>query len=540
MALIFRLMIILVLGGPLLLLPGQAAWPQTSSRPAPASFHGFYLLSFDRYGALANRFERDLAIEELKANRQIDRIIIMSYGWANDGEASFAAYQNLIMKIRKNSPRPGASRTTAIFGIGWDSSQTGFRKLITDILPLPVIGDALAFFPDTLLFPVSFWSKAAMADRIGYGGLRNTLNQIFAEVYPEGESHPEIYLIGHSFGTRILSGLMQEELGFLPVPGEKFESAAHVKGAVMLQPALVADNLHRDAPYPVLVTQSRHDHANGLLYPVANLVVNAYSFTAVEAHIQKRLFATIEGMVGAASGSVSRAASQVKGIVLPSKPEANEAPEGDEEVPPENLNQTSGLFTGLPVQTYRATRRSVGELMSIPIGIFFNAVMTPLAYGYAQTKGVLTHPLDHLMDSLAQIPVVEIPVDGLSRIVGREVPWGQRGKGVFDIGPLNEAVGRLATSNIKFGGVPPVYSPQELHEVAGRDEGCGLPQCEGLVIVDASRLVVEGLFGNLDRPLLDYTLGWFDLIGAHSDYTNPEVVRLMTLVVNAPVEKGHE
>jgi hypothetical protein len=161
--------------------------------------------------------------------------------------------------------------------------------------------------------------------------------------------------------------------------------------------------------------------------------------------------------------------------------------------------------------------------------------VTPISYVYGQARGLLSNPVDHVMDTLAQLPVVEIPVDGLSHLVGREVPWGERGKGFFNLGPINEAVGRMASPTVKGGEIPHSYSPVELHKVSAEETSCGLPRCEGVVFVDASDIISKGLFGDLNRPLIDYTVGWFDLIGAHGDYRNPEVVELMRLVINPPV-----
>ena len=125
------------------------------STPARADeatdFHGFYLLSFDRYGRLTNPYELDIAMSELTAHREVERIAIVAYGWANDGEASLGAYEALLHGILEELPGK-----TAIIGIGWDSSQTGIRKLLNDVVPLPVLADSAAAIPDRVLFPLSF------------------------------------------------------------------------------------------------------------------------------------------------------------------------------------------------------------------------------------------------------------------------------------------------------------------------------------------------------------------------------------------------
>ena len=47
-----------------------------------------YILNFDAWGELQNPGERDSAIEQMSRDRGIERVIIMSYGWGNDGPAS--------------------------------------------------------------------------------------------------------------------------------------------------------------------------------------------------------------------------------------------------------------------------------------------------------------------------------------------------------------------------------------------------------------------------------------------------------------------
>ncbi len=49
-----------------------------------------------------------------------------------------------------------------------------------------------------------------------------------------------------------------------------------------------------------------------------------------------------------------------------------------------------------------------------------------------------------------------------------------------------------------------------------------------MVVVDSSRIISRGVFGvSYEHPAADWTLGWLDPIGAHGDYTNEDVVRLM-------------
>jgi pimeloyl-ACP methyl ester carboxylesterase len=498
-----------------------AAPPAPSAQEnEPEPFQGLYLLSFNRWGDLENPAERSFAINELREHPEVDQIVLFSYGWANDGEASYATYRSTLEEIISHiPPRPDAGRT-AIIAVAWDSSQTGFRKLFNDILPLPGVADALAWLPDKILFPISFWSKAAQADRIGYGGLRSAMNQIFEAVYRDGRDPPEIFLIGHSFGTRILSGLMRERLGPVAVRSERFVGAEHVRGAVLLQPALAYANLDTDANYPVLATMSAHDSANGLLFPIANIPFNTFSFTMFEALLRKQVLEPLDRGVGATMGRVTgvvtaplpRRAKQVE-----ETPGAESEPEAEK---PKRLSRARYL-----------ARRTLAEIISIPASLAFSLISAPVTYAYTQVRGLVTRPFGHIMDSLAVIPVVQIPVRALDGALGREVRWGQRSKGIFTIGVFHESVGRMIVPLMRRQQVP-LYSAAEIGAFDRDDSACGLPTCEGIFVVDATRIVREGGFGeNLETPLVDFTIGWLDLIGAHGDYKNEDVVDLMARVI---------
>ncbi len=267
--------------------------PGVRAQERDSGIEHLYILNFNSWGELMSPGERDLAIEQLGRRSDIERIVIFSYGWGYDGESSYSDYRAMMREIEGNLPKDYEQPRVAVIGIGWDSSQTGFRKLFNAIIPLPGIANVLAWPLDTILFPISFWSKAAQADRIGLGGLRETLNQIFA-VYEGADHHPDIYLIGHSFGTRIISGLMKDSMGPVRVGSIPFSAAPHVKGAVLFQPALVGGNLDLDAEYPILVTMSMHDHALGFLYPIANVPLNAVGFTLFEAIVQRALLEPVQ------------------------------------------------------------------------------------------------------------------------------------------------------------------------------------------------------------------------------------------------------
>ncbi len=486
-----------------------------SARAEEPELHGFYQLSFDRYGRLTKPYELDIAVSELRAHPEVERIAIVAYGWDNDGEASLGAYDALLHGILEQLPG-----RTAIIGIAWDSSQTGIRKLLNDIVPLPVLADSVAAVPDRVLFPLSFWSKAAMADRIGFGGLRGALNELFASAYPDGARHPELYLIGHSFGTRILCALLTDKLGIQPVGAAPFGSQSQVRGVLLIQPALAAANLPRDPTYPIVITQSEHDHANGFLFPIANVIVNAYSFTAAEAVIQQRLFAPVE--------KTAKSAAQGAGNVLGRRSEPPKPTEQTEQKPGTARRILRPLQ--FPAQAYRATRRTSSELLGIPGAALFSLVAVPVQYVYAQGVGLASHPVDHVMDTLAQIPGVEIGVNLTGKALGREVPWGRRSKGFLALGGLHESLGRLATPAWP-GKLPYTWYTLKTLEAAPGGTDCALPSCTGVLLVDVSDGVGGGWYGDLRNPWITGTLGWLDPIGTHSVYADPQIVGLLTRLI---------
>ena len=492
------------------------ALPSAAQEEAPRAaerIEGFYILDFNRYGELQSPSEREQIVDDLSARDDIERIMIVAYGWANDGEASYGIYRELMRDVLELRDASTPMPRTAVIGIGWDSSQTGFRKLANDLIPFPVLANWLAFAPDATLFPISFWSKAAMADRIGYLGLREELNYIFGKVYPEGEDHPEILLMGHSFGTRIVSGLMQDDLSIarMHLPLEPFASAEHVSGAILLQPALVVPNLHRTADYPVVVTQSRHDHANGFLFPVANSVVNAFSFTTLEALLRESVF-------GFVSERVEHRTTQAMQFVLPG------FGDGDDE---EGLRLPTPPLADRPFDLFR---RGMAEAAALPVAAVYTAVATPLNYVVTQWRGVMRGPHHHLMDTLAQLPVVEVGVDLASDAFDREPAWGARHKGLFELGLLHESAGRLYTAPYSEPRDAPLLSIDEfLSDDVALQLGCEPLECEGLIFLDASPVIDRGAFNlRLENRLVDYTIGWLDPIGSHANYEEREVVEIMS------------
>jgi hypothetical protein len=476
-------------------------------------FHGhLFLLSFDRWGEALDPSEATLIVQALRENHGIERIVVFSYGWSYDVEGSYRTYRQTLDSIAKNMDQSvgAAPGSTVVIGVGWDASLTGFRKLFNDVIPFPMIADALAYVPDKVLFPISFWSKAAMADRIGYGGLRTSLNQIFADAYPNLDELPDLYMVGHSFGTRVIAGLLKERFEFLPVRSEPFGARDKVKGVVLLQPALAAPSLPRyDVRFPIVVTQSEHDHALGMLFPIANLPVNAYYFSAFEALFRREIF-------GRVNTGVERTLESATGAAVRQLP-------GQSQARPE-----------VPFERGRGRLvRSLAEAASIPLTLALSVIAAPIGYLDTQIYSLATDPIDHTMDTLAQIPGVEVGVWALDRALEREVPWGRRGKGLFSLGTLHESVGRTSAKGFLSRAAPEVFGIDSVQLVEGED--CMLPSCRTTFAIDASPVIHKsGLGFDLERPVADFTIGWLDPIGAHGDYLGPGPVRVIVATLARP------
>lgn len=495
-----------------------AAPPAGRAQEVPGAAGRVHVLSFNRWGDLVTPLERDLAARDLGSNPSLERIFVLSYGWNNDRETAYEIYRTFLRGYGAEMGGRGIDwERTAIVAIGWDASFTGFRKLFNDVVPVPLIADGLAFVPDLLLTPISYWSKAAMADRIGYGGLRPALSEIVEAANSATPEPPEIYLVAHSFGARIVSALLKERLGIWGVGREPFSGKDQVRGALLVQPAAVEINLHETAPYPVLVTQSRHDHANGFLFPLANVPWNAFTFTMFEGVVRYLLFPVVARTVTFPGRVIQRQ--------LPRGPRRPDpGPDPAPESPPDE-----GFGTRL--------QRSLLVTASVPLSIAWSLGALPVNYAYTQVNLMVRRPVDHVMDSLAQLPVVEVPVWALGRLLRRDPNWGERGKGIFNLGAVNESAARTTTPIFGRPTELPVYDlRRDILERDWPEQACGLPHCTAITLIDASEDIRHGVLWreNLRSPLVDFTLGWLDPVGAHGDYEHGKVYRLIDRLVGRP------
>jgi len=135
---------------------------------------------------------------------------------------------------------------------------------------------------------LSYWTMKKRARAIGEGGMHEFLN----ELQTATSQNTRIHLMGHSFGTIVVSGMLggPNATGELPRP---VDSVALVQGAVSLwsyassipfQGAgrgyfnpIVADKKVRG---PIVTTRSKWDKAVGVCYPLASRMKGSVEFAA--------------------------------------------------------------------------------------------------------------------------------------------------------------------------------------------------------------------------------------------------------------------
>ena len=134
---------------------------------------------------------------------------------------------------------------------------------------------------------LSYWTMKKRARTIGEGGMHVFLKNLQTDT---ADSHTKIHLMGHSFGTIVVSGMLggPNVGGTLPRP---VDSVALVQGAVSLWcyagvipfdgaghgyfSRILADHKVRG---PIVTTQSKHDDAVGILYPLASRIKGSVEF----------------------------------------------------------------------------------------------------------------------------------------------------------------------------------------------------------------------------------------------------------------------
>ncbi|CCD95601.1 conserved hypothetical protein [Bradyrhizobium sp. ORS 375] len=134
---------------------------------------------------------------------------------------------------------------------------------------------------------LSYWTMKKRARTIGEGGMHAFLKTLQTAT---ASNNTKIHLMGHSFGTIVVSGMLggPDARGTLSRP---VDSVALVQGAVSLWcyagaipfddagqgyfSRILADHKVRG---PIVTTQSKHDSAVGVLYPLASRIKGSVDF----------------------------------------------------------------------------------------------------------------------------------------------------------------------------------------------------------------------------------------------------------------------
>ena len=134
---------------------------------------------------------------------------------------------------------------------------------------------------------LSYWTMKKRARTIGEGGMHNFLKDLQNATATQKS---RIHLMGHSFGTIVISGMLGGPNAQGPLP-RAVDSVALVQGAVSLWcyadiipfpntgrgyfSRILADHKVRG---PFITTRSRHDDAVGTFYPLASCIKGSPSF----------------------------------------------------------------------------------------------------------------------------------------------------------------------------------------------------------------------------------------------------------------------
>jgi hypothetical protein len=468
-----------------------------------------YVLQFDVSGRLMNfntLFEAINDIQRSATNQTeggpITNILLISYGWNHDIDAFEADYSGLLSNYdayigsASQTLGPGhAAGPAAVICVSWPSGYSMMGKSLTDLVPGTTLPRTLTA-PLDVAFPLSVWAKTSLADRIGYGDLPQAMAFLYSRAYG-GEFQPNIYLVGHSFGCRILSGVIRRQ-----PPANLFAASRalrffthtnqsetvrqntegfrqHIRGAVLIEPAMANANLpgaEDCTNFPVLVTQSHYDHMDGVLYPIASIPFNGYWSTEVDTRFARSIY---------------------------------RRPSMDQPQP-----DTPGWWLYLKQLGF--------ETLRIPFSIVDSAELLPWSYVRGQFwelgPGNWNWQTNYITSTLAQVPIVKIPVQ-LTLNAGYH-------KGLFDVGRWHESAGRISfDSNNILRAASTVDSTGKPSGLTISPSGLQFVNCDDLVSRSALSQKID-----YSDPYWDYTLGQVDPVGSHDDYlpdqakrTHPEI-----------------
>jgi len=133
---------------------------------------------------------------------------------------------------------------------------------------------------------LSYWTMKKRGRSVGEGGMHSFLKDL------QNASSTRVHLMGHSFGTIVVSGMLGGPNAKGPLP-RPVDSVALVQGAVSLWCYASAIPFGGGTGYfnpvlgdhkvsgPMIVTRSKYDSAVGVFYPLASQVKGSASFDPV-------------------------------------------------------------------------------------------------------------------------------------------------------------------------------------------------------------------------------------------------------------------
>lgn len=279
-------------------------------------------------------------------------------------------------------------------------------------------------------------------------------------------------MVGHSFGARILTGalglkpvLTRHASGFETNLLATYNFRTNIEGAVYLQPAMSVAEIEQITGFPVFVTQSRHDHLNGVLYPLANLPYN-FGSESIDLWL--------------------------------------ETPFHDDPV-----YHSHKLFRNI-WDAYVGT----WAFAYTPPFSALAAASSPI-YGFQLEAMQTNHFM--LADTLAQLPVIQIPIQQL------RTNSGVTSTGLFDAGRYLESAARIGNPHQhctlecllrSFAkNSPLVFEPRPFYV-----DSANVINASGLPYINSNYQT---------NQWASRTFGWIDPVGSHSDYNHPEIYELI-------------
>ena len=499
-----------------LALCAACAAPPPDNRWSTILPEGVFFFEFDNDGDPVDPAEFYRARRELETG-ELQKLLVLSLGWSYDRGTSLQAYRDLLVEYLEwlqlktgkqyvvRNPL-GATKIQLPEGLGivcvvWDSRMSGVTTLLEDLIPGATFTDVVGYVPDHVLFPFTFWAKAGKANRISYSLVRYLdalLNDLPAEP-------PSLYMIGHSFGCRVINTVVDSAR---PEPSSghlEFKHGSLVKAALYIQPAMTYGEIPRKTSMPVVVTQTRHDHANGLLFTTGNIIGNTLGMESWLFLSDRYKRQDVDEQVARLFGSSAPEETQQRSMI------ARVSEAASDNLLTRFLAEVGGMTLGL--------------VTSIPIAVF--------SWGRGQVYELSSRHLNYPFDTLAQIPLIEGLLGGFDRHVlgafGWQQNWGVRHKGLFDFGPLVESAGRMDYPGkvpLQRLGADAVASDSE---IAAFDFQSA-PQ-PGVHFLRAEAVIHTG-WSDYNNIAADASYGFLDLVGAHNDYHKTEVYSLVHTVMS--------